>query len=153
MREWVFSLPGDRQRALRHFMKTVSAAVIENDGRVLIARRKPTDTLGGFWEFPGGKVEGEETPQECLKREISEELGVDSEAGDEICRSIYEYEHGAFEIIAIKTSLKSFHFKLSSHDKADFIEKSRLLEFNLLPADIPIAEKIMEMKDALTGSR
>ena len=46
MREWVFPLPGDRQIALRQFMKKVSAAVIENDGRVLIARRKPTDTLG-----------------------------------------------------------------------------------------------------------
>ena len=128
----------------------VAVGVLIDDANcVLLARRQKGTHLEGYWEFPGGKVEGEETPQECLKREISEELGVDSEAGDEICRSIYEYEHGAFEIIAIKTSLKSFHFKLSSHDKADFIEKSRLLEFNLLPADIPIAEKIMEMKDAL----
>ena len=129
-------------------MIVVCGIVRKNSGIIICQRKKKP--YENFWEFPGGKVEGEETPQECLKREISEELGVDSEAGDEICRSIYEYEHGAFEIIAIKTSLKSFHFKLSSHDKADFIEKSRLLEFNLLPADIPIAEKIMKMMKAKT---
>ena len=104
-------------------MITVSAAVIEHDGRILIARRKPTDTLGGFWEFPGGKVEKGETPQECLEREILEELGVESTAGDELCKSVYKYEHGAFEIIAIKTKLKSSNLKLSSHDKIEFVKK------------------------------
>ena len=130
-------------------MKRVSAAVVEEEGRVLITRRNPNDSLGGYWEFPGGKIEGEETPQECLEREILEELGVESKAGKIICRSIYEYEHGAFEIIAISTNLESHQFKLSSHDKVEFIEKYNLLDFKLLPADIPIAEKIMESKDAI----
>ncbi len=112
-------------------MKKVSAALIEQGGEFLIARRSAKDTLGGFWEFPGGKVEKGETPQECLEREILEELGVESTAGDEVCKSIYEYEHGAFEIIAIKTTLKSSNFKLSSHDKIEFVKKERLLEFKL----------------------
>ena len=55
-------------------MKRVSAALIEQRGEFLIARRSAQDTLGGFWEFPGGKVEKGETPQECLEREILEEL-------------------------------------------------------------------------------
>ena len=130
-------------------MKRVSAALIEQGGEFLIARRSAHDTLGGFWEFPGGKVEKGETPQECLEREILEELGVELTAGDEVCKSVYEYEHGAFEIIAIKTTLKSSNFKLSSHDKIKFVKKERLLEFKLLPADIPIAEKIIELKDGL----
>ena len=110
-------------------MKRVSAALIEQRGEFLIARRSAQETLGGFWEFPGGKVEKGETPQECLEREILEELGVESTAGDEVCKSLYEYEHGAFEIIAIKTKLKSSNFKLSSHDKIEFVKKERLLEF------------------------
>ena len=130
-------------------MRRVSAAVVEEGGRVLITRRNPKDSLGGYWEFPGGKIEGKETPQECLQREILEELGVESEAGRILCKSIYEYEHGAFEIIAISTVLKSLQFNLSSHDKAEFVEKKSLLDFQLLPADIPIAEKIMEVKDAI----
>ena len=130
-------------------MKRVSAALFEQRGEFLIARRSPQDTLGGFWEFPGGKVEKGETPQECLEREILEELGVESTACDVVCKSVYEYEHGAFEIIAIKTTLKSSNFKLSSHDKIEFVKKERLLDFKLLPADIPIAEKIIELEDGL----
>ena len=61
-------------------MKRVSAALIEQRGEFLIARRSVQDTLGGFWEFPSGKVEKGETPQECLEREILEELGVESTA-------------------------------------------------------------------------
>ena len=127
----------------------VSAALIEQRGEFLIARRSAQDTLGGFWEFPGGKVEKGETLQECLEREILEELGVESTAGDEVCKSVYKYEHGAFEIIAIKTTLKSSNFNLSSHDKIEFVKKERLLDFKLLPADIPIAEKIIELEDGL----
>ena len=69
-------------------MRRVSAAVVEEGGRVLITRRNPNDSLGGYWEFPGGKIEGKETPQECLQREILEELGVESEAGRILCKSI-----------------------------------------------------------------
>lgn len=61
-------------------MKEVTAAIILKDNRVLIAQRAPGENLAGKWEFPGGKVEHGETPKECLKREISEELDVDIEA-------------------------------------------------------------------------
>ncbi len=61
-------------------MKRVSAVVVEEEGRVLITRRNSNDNLGGYWEFPGGKIEGKETPQECLEREILEEFGVESNA-------------------------------------------------------------------------
>ena len=125
----------------------VAVACIHRGGRYLLVRQP--ERKGGKWEFPGGKVEKGETPQECLEREILEELGVDSTAGDEVCKSVYEYEHGAFEIIAIKTKLKSSNFKLSSHDKIEFVKKERLLDFKLLPADIPIAEKIIELKYGL----
>ena len=134
---------------LESVMERVAIAVLWHDGKVLIGPRARGDLFAGLWEFPGGKVEKGETPQECLEREILEELGVESTAGNEVCKSVYEYEHGAFEIIAIKTTLKGSNFKLSSHDKIEFVKKERLLDFKLLPADIQIAEKIIELEDGL----
>jgi len=62
----------------------VTAAVIEKDGRVLIAKRKRA-YLGYLWEFPGGKMEEGESLEECLKREIEEELGIEIEVGGYLC--------------------------------------------------------------------
>lgn len=63
-------------------MKEVTAAIITKHNKVLIAPRAPEDKLAGKWEFPGGKTEHGETLQECLKREIREELDVDIEVLD-----------------------------------------------------------------------
>src|SRR5438874_723809 len=52
----------------------VGLAIIVSKGRILIAKRKKSDTLGGFWEFPGGKCEPTETLEECVRREVAEEL-------------------------------------------------------------------------------
>ena len=125
-------------------MKEVSAAVVIDNETVLLARRNPDDKLEGFWEFPGGKIEANETPQQCLEREIQEELGVSSTAGDVFCESVFEYDHGKFKIIAIYTDLHSKGFTLSSHDKADWVPITELMNYKLMPADIPIAEKIIE---------
>ena len=60
----------------------VAAVMIDREGRILLARRPPTKALAGFWEFPGGKIEAEETPEEALVRELYEELGIKVNADD-----------------------------------------------------------------------
>ena len=74
-------------------LKEVSAAVIIENEAVLLARRSPNEKLASFWELLGGKIEGNETPQQCLEREIQEELGVSSTAGDVFFESVFEYDH------------------------------------------------------------
>ena len=72
-------------------MKQVTAAIIIRDGKVLLTRRKQGESLAGFWEFPGGKIEKGETPQECLERELKEELGLNTCAGDLLTECVYHY--------------------------------------------------------------
>ena len=100
-------------------------------------------------EFPGGKIENDETLHECLEREIKEELGIKSTVKEILYESIYRYEHGEFKIIAISTKLHSNNFDLKSHDKVHWVQIEELLEYKLLPADIPIAKKIMELNHAI----
>ena len=70
---------------------TVTAAVIERDGRVLICRRRLDQDHPGKWEFPGGKLEPGEQPAESLRRELREELNVEAMIGPEITRYEYRY--------------------------------------------------------------
>ena len=83
----------------------VVAAVIERDGAVLLARRKPGGPHGGLWEFPGGKVELNELPEEALAREIYEEFGVAVEIGEFIVASVHAYAHVAVDLRAYAVRL------------------------------------------------
>jgi 8-oxo-dGTP diphosphatase len=125
-------------------MKTVTAAVVQIDGLVLLTRRAQGEKLAGYWEFPGGKVDPGETLHSCLRRELLEELGVSSNPGSIICESVYKYDHGEFRLVAMDTTLEGADFTLSVHDKAEWVEISKLLDYQLAPADIPIARRIVE---------
>ena len=72
-------------------MTTVAAAVIERGGRILICRRHPEQDHGAKWEFPGGKLEEGELPEEALRRELREELRIEAAIQSEITRYEYEY--------------------------------------------------------------
>ena len=72
-------------------MTRVVAALIERRGRILIGRRRDDQDHAGKWEFPGGKVEEDETPRQALSRELREELGIQVEPGHEITRYRYQY--------------------------------------------------------------
>ncbi|NJL50155.1 MAG: 8-oxo-dGTP diphosphatase MutT, partial [Leptolyngbyaceae cyanobacterium SM2_5_2] len=72
----------------------IGVAVIWNDrGQILIDRRRPEGLLGGLWEFPGGKIEADETVEDCIRREILEELGIYIEVGQPLCTVTHAYSH------------------------------------------------------------
>jgi len=123
-------------------MKTVTAAIIIRNQKVLLTRRGPSEKLAGYWEFPGGKVEDGETLQECLERELLEELGVAAVVGEVMAKSEYHYDHGSFLLVGMYANLLSDDLKLTVHDSAEWVPIKGLLSYQLAPADIPIAEKI-----------
>ena len=75
------------------YMKQVTAAIIIQNGNVLLTRRSPGESLPGYWEFPGGKIEDGETPQVCLERELKEELCITTKAG-QIIAGLDEWDIG-----------------------------------------------------------
>ena len=127
-------------------MKDVTAAIIIKDGKVFIARRAPGENYAGGWEFPGGKVEPLETPEECLRRELCEELGIEAKVSDFITDSIYEYPRGTIRLLAYRAEIMGGDIRLKVHDAYRWVEVQDLLKYELLPADIAIAEKLTEMQ-------
>ena len=74
--------------------KLIGVAVIWNNKKqILIDRRRPEGQMGGLWEFPGGKIELNETVEECIKREIQEELGIEIEVGQHLITIDHTYTH------------------------------------------------------------
>ena len=88
-------------------MVQVVAAILERDGNVLIGRRKPEQSHPLKWEFPGGKVESGETPEQALARELEEELSIRNAAGSEITRYQYQYP-GKDPIVLIFFRIQSY---------------------------------------------
>jgi len=125
-------------------MKQVTAGIIIDGGKVFIARRGPNSSLPGVWEFPGGKVEKGETPEECLKRELLEEFKIEVQVGTFYCESAYHYEHGAINLLCYITHHLSGDFILSVHDEFAWATFEELRGFVFAPADIPVVEKIIE---------
>lgn len=128
-------------------MNRVAAAVIIKDGNVLIARRKDGEPHAGYWEFPGGKVEEAESPQECLERELIEELGLLVRAGKIIAESEDHSEHGTFTILAIEAELLSGEVTLTVHDRMEWVNIKDLPGYRLAPADKALAEKIRDFSE------
>ena len=125
-------------------MKVVTAAIIINDKKVLLARRGPSETLAGYWEFPGGKVEDGESLAVCLRRELQEELSVDAEVGEVMATSEYHYDHGSFLLVGMYANLLSNDLKLIVHDKAEWVPVDDLLSYELAPADIQLAKHLQD---------
>ncbi len=120
----------------------VCAGVILRSGAVLLARRAAGRRNEGKWEFPGGRVEDGETPQAALVRELREELGIEATVGEEAARCRHAYDFGEIELIAFLVPKFTGEIKLVDHDQVKWVEARRLLEYDLAPADVPIAEKI-----------
>ena len=125
-------------------MKEVVAGIIYHNDKILLAQRAIGQKLEGKWEFPGGKIEQGETPEQALVREIREELSIGIENISYYGESIYKYEFGEIKLLAYKAECPQQHITLSVHSQIRWVETKDLLNYDLAPADIPIALKLLK---------
>jgi 8-oxo-dGTP diphosphatase len=120
----------------------VTAAIIQKDGKILIAKRKPESHQGNKWEFPGGKVEDNETPEECLKRELNEEFQIYVTIGKYLGSNVYHYDHISIELMAYQTFWNGGDLKLNDHAAIEWVPITKLDQYDFAPADIPFVDKL-----------
>ena len=120
----------------------VVGAVIVNNERVLAAKRGPGGSLPYMWEFPGGKIEDGESPQEALAREIGEELLVDVRVGEEIVSTTHDYEFGVVTLTTYYCELRSGTPRLTEHAALRWLTPDELSSVEWAPADVPAVERV-----------
>ena len=120
----------------------VTAAMLVKDEKIIIARRGPDDKLADKWEFPGGKIEINETPEQCLKREMKEEFDIDVSVGEYLGSSIYHYDHMSIELLAYRAYWEGGEIDLKDHDDFKWISLEQLAEYDFTPADLVFVEKL-----------
>ena len=129
-------------------MKTIRvvAAVIKavkEDGRTMIfAMQRGYGEFKGGWEFPGGKIEAGETPQEALKREIMEELDTEVSVGEWIETVEYDYPGFHLSMDCFWCEIVKGDLVLKEHEAARWLTREELTDVEWLPADVAVAEKI-----------
>ena len=119
----------------------VVAAVIRKDGRVFATQRGYGDWKG-WWEFPGGKIELGETPEEALRREIREELQADVSVDEFLCTVEYDYPKFHLTMHCYFCSLVSETFHLNEHEAAQWLKADELDNVRWLPADVMVVEEL-----------
>lgn len=120
----------------------VSAGLIKDNNRILITQRKENSSFGLMWEFPGGKIELNETPEECLKRELFEELNINAVVGKLFC--ISNYKNLDVEIELMVYSIDSFEgdLRINAHEQIKWITIDEIDNYKFTPADIEIVNKL-----------
>ena len=122
-------------------MNTVVAGVIVKGNLVLIAQKK-NGLLAGKWEFPGGKINQDESPQDALLREIEEEFGVTVNVGEFIDKVPFSINSTECTLVAYYAHHITGDYNLVDHSQIAWIKPEELLTIDFAPADIPIAQRV-----------
>ena len=128
----------------KKIIEVVGAAIIKED-KVLVMQRSNQMTLPGMWEFPGGKVEADETEQEALIREIKEELSVTINILDYINEASYDYDFGTVQLKVYTAEIISGQITLEEHSDGKWVTADELKNIDWAPVDIPAAKALVKI--------
>jgi len=124
-------------------MQRVTAALLVREGRVLLALRKAGKHMGRKWEFPGGKIQPGEGPEECLARELAEELDIQARIGGLVGAARFSSGAVDLEILLYRAEYVSGTFTLHDHEALAWVEPEKLESYDLADSDRELARQAL----------
>ena len=128
----------------KKIIKVAGVAIIDQDKNKVLAGKRNADLLvGGMWEFPGGKIEKGETPQEAAKRELKEEFHDEVQIGPQLGETVsYEYDFGIVKLTVFFAKLLTNNFDLVAHSEVEWLSADEVQKLNWAPADAPLVKEL-----------
>jgi 8-oxo-dGTP diphosphatase len=125
----------------------VACALLDADGRILIAQRPPGKSMAGLWEFPGGKVEAGETPEETLIRELDEELGITVREACLAPLAFASHAYPDFHLLMPLYVCRRWEGTVTAREAQQlaWVRPNRLRTYPMPPADIPLISHLTEL--------
>ncbi len=124
----------------------VVCAIIERNGKFLVAQRPPGHLLAGKWEFPGGKVSIGESSIDAVKREIQEELHLDIYVHSPLTPNHHIYSNFSLNLIPFLCTIKSGKPKLTEHQRIAWVTSATIKDYEMSEADIPILNEYLSLR-------
>lgn len=128
---------------MKKYIKVVGAVIVK-DGKILCAQRNEHTSLPLMWEFPGGKIERNETSEEALIRELMEEMQCEISVGKKIVTTVHEYDFATIELTTFYAEMLNDQIVLEEHVDMKWLTPSELDTIKWAPADVEAVKKIMK---------
>ncbi len=125
----------------------VACALVDADGRVLLAQRPPGKTMAGLWEFPGGKIEDGERPEETLIRELKEELGISVKEACLAPLTFASHAYPDFHLLMPLYVCRRWEETVSATEsqRLAWVKPNRLRDYDMPPADVPLVSHLIAL--------
>ncbi len=131
----------------RNILLVAACALIDADGRVLLAQRPPGKTLAGLWEFPGGKVEQGETPEEALIRELREEIGIETKVACLAPLTFASHSYETFHLLMPLFVCRRFEGIAVAREGQvlKWVKPRQMRDYPMPPADVPLIPILIDL--------
>ena len=129
----------------------VSSAIIIKNGKILIGLRSKKDQGGGLWEFPGGKIELEESDVNAIIRELKEELGINAIVEQKVMQYVHKYKNTLYDISFFEINSFNGEVKMNVHDEIKWIDLSNLKDYVFISGDLLFIDKLLNNPSILNG--
>ncbi len=124
-----------------------AVALIDGDGRVLLAQRPAGKSMAGLWEFPGGKLDAGETPETALVRELREELGIDITESCLAAIGFASHDYDTFHLLMPLYACRQWRGQVTAREgqQLEWVRAARLGDYKMPPADVPLVAVLRDL--------